>query len=490
MTEPAGVDRSPLPVEFYREHWGDMPAPKFSTRRDFRAPTLGTDEGAFARIWLGAPYMPFQQYVADVAGELRVNSRGLWVPRYRKVVLLAQRQVGKTHQSMARNGSRCLGRPRWRSFYTAQTGQDARTQFLKSYNNLVANDAPMAAIVRLKQGKGDEVMIFPNGSDMRPRPPTREKMHGEQSDGDDIDEAWAFSREEGEELTQAGGPTKLTRPFAQTWIMSAGGTAESTWLADMVAGGRAGDDPAVCYIEFGIPEGADAEDLDLIASFHPAYGHTVDMDGLIAMRADFGKDAAGWARAAGNVWTEIIGGAISAEAWTAVQHPAPIPDHAPVAMATARAADGSEVAIVAAAKVGHEIVCEVLDLMPTSFGAAELARWHAEGHELGVSQNGPSSALCRELVKLKTRRLKPFGGPEESAAVVHALDGIAAGVLKFRHHPAFDAAQKVAGTRPTGDGGKAWARVAAGASIATLEAAGQAAWLVAQNRSVGKPRIR
>lgn len=490
MTEPAGVDRSPLPADFYAEHWGRMPPPKFSTRRDFSAPTLGDDEAAFARIWLGQAYMPFQRYVADVAGELRQNDRGLWVPRYRTVILTAQRQAGKTHQGLARNGARCMARPRWRAFYTAQTGQDARNQFLKSHKDMTARDAPLASLVTVKQGKGDEVMLFPNRSEFRPVPPTREKMHGDQADEQDIDEAWSFSREEGEELTSAGGPTKLTRPYSQTWILSAGGTAESTWLADLVAAGRAGGDPVVCFIEFGIPEGADAEDLELIAAHHPAYGHTVDMDGLRGMRSDFGKDAAGWARAAGNVWTEIIGGAITAEEWAAVRHPDPIPDQAPVAFATARAADGSEVAIVAAAKVGHAIVCEVLDVLPTSYGAAELARWHAEGHELAVSQNGPSAALCRELVKLKTRRLKPLGGPEESAAVVHALDGIAAGVLRFRPHPAFDAAQRVAGTRPTGDGGKAWARVKSGGSVATLEAAGQAAWRVAQQRSPGKPRIR
>lgn len=490
MTGPVGVDRSPLPAEFYREHWGEMPPPKFSTRRDFSAPTTGDDEGAFARIWLAGPYMPFQQYVADVAGELRRNSRGLWVPRYRSVVYLAQRQVGKTHQSMARNGMKCFTRSRSQTFYTAQTGQDARKQFLKFHNNLVANEAPLAAIVKVKQGKGDEVMIFPNRSEFRPVPPTREKLHGDQSDGNDIDEAWAFTREEGEELTQAGGPTKLTRPYSQTWIMSAGGTADSTWLADLVGDLRLGQRPDVCFIEFGIPEGADSEDLDLIAAYHPAFGHTVDMDALVGMSSDFGKDRAGWARAAGNVWTEIIGGAISAAAWASVRHEPEIPEEAPVAFAVSRAADGSEVGIVAAAKLDDRIVCEVLDVLPTSFGAADLAKWHAEGHSLAVSKNGPSTALYRQLVTAKTRRLKPLDGPEESAAVVHLLDGIAAGVIGFRPHPAFDAAQKVAGTRPTGDGGKAWARVAAGASIAVMEAAGQAAWAVAQQRPIGKPRIR
>jgi len=502
VSAPAGVDRSPLEAGFYREHWGDMPPPKFSTPRDFTAPTLGSRQAAFAKVWLGQPFMPFQRYVADVAGELRLNDAGLWVPRYRTVVYVAQRQVGKSHQSMARKGERCFSNSGWKSWYTAQTGQDARDQFLKFYDdNIVAKHAPLENVVQLKRGRGEELLVFPNGSFIRPHPPTEAKLHGKQSDDNDVDEAWAFTKEEGEALVQAGAPTKLTRPHSQTWIMSAGGTAESTWLAELVANGRLGAAPTVCFIEFGIPEGADAEDLQLIAAYHPAYGHTVTMDALIGMRADFGSDAAGWARAGGNVWTEAIGGAIPTKLWQHLGWSDTIPDDAPIALGAARAADGTQVAIAAAARLEDTIVVEILDVFAPARDSADRLKTWAASDTLAIARNGPSAGLASKLEALGTKSLHRLASQEEAAAVANFLDALdvetykrdpttARPTIRFRPHPDLDAAAKVAGVRSVGDGGQAWARVSATAPIATLEAASNAVWaLDHQPRSPGKPRL-
>lgn len=500
-TDPEGVDRSPLPADFYAEHWGAMPPPKFSTRRDFSAPTTGGRQGAFARVWLGQPFMPFQQYVADVAGELRLNDAGLWVPRYSKVVYIAQRQVGKSHQSMARKGTSCFTRSGWRSWYTAQTGLDARKAFLKFHESLVTRQAPLASLVKLTRAQGSEAMVFPNGSAIRPHPPTEEKLHGEQSDDNDIDEAWAFSKEAGEALIQAGAPTKLTRPWAQTWIMSAGGTAESTWLAELVAAGRDGSDSSVCFIEFGIPEGANAEDLDLIAQYHPAYGHTVTMDALRIMRADFGSDAAGWARAGGNVWTEAIGGAIPWELYRDLAFDGVVPDTAESAIGAARSADGSQIAVVAAARVDGQVVVEVLDVFTPGSTSADRVKAWVEGDALAVARNGPSAGLAHKLETAKTRHLYALNGQEEAAAVTNFLDALdvqtfrrdpskATPEIRFRRHPDLETAVPAAGTRQVGDGGQAWARVSAAAPIATVEAASLAVWALDHRpKRLGKQRV-
>lgn len=467
-----------------------MPAPKFATPRDFDAPTLGHRQGKFARIMLGAPFMPFQQYIADVGGELQLDPEtGLWLPRYTTCLVTVQRQAGKSHMSMARNGERCFSNRRYKSWYTAQTGQDARDQFLKFYDENVCG-SPLEALVKLKRGRGEEMLVFPNGSTMRPHPPTEEKLHGKQSDSNDIDEAWAFEQLEGRALTQAIGPTHLTRPGAQTWIWSAGGTANSTWLAELVAKGRSGEDPRMFFAEFGIPDDADAEDLQVIYDHHPAAGHTVTMSALESLRSEFGDDAPGWARAAGNRWTEIIGGAIRADDWKAMRWTQNIPDEARVGYGTARAADGSSVAIVAAAEVDGLIVCELLDELPTAYLAAEhVAAWAIDG-PLAVNPNGPSAALAGELDSRKVRNLMPLSGQHASASVVNLLDSVPLRGIRFRPHPGFDNAVKVAGTRNTGDGGKDWARVAAGASIAPLEAAALAAWAVRHGpRRGGRQRL-
>lgn len=451
-----------------------MPAPKFATERDPRYPTRGGLQDKFARVWLGHELMPAQRYVADVAGELEQDPlTGLWRPRRSLVVVTKPRQAGKSHLAMAKNGERSFSVPGHRAWYTAQTGSDARDQFLK-FNEEVVAPAPLGRAVRVLTGNGREVMKFPNGSTLRPHPPTEEALHGKQSDSNDIDEAWAFSEDEGRALMQAVGPTQLTRPGAQTWIWSAGGTANSTWLASLVARGRAGD-PDIAFFEWGIPDDADPDDLDMIAANHPAYGHTVTMASLRALRAQFGDDQAGWARAAGNRWTEVIGGAIPAAVWAQARDTSPIPEAAPIAYAAARAADGSEVALVAAADLGDgRVLGEVLEIM-TPWTAAERIQAWIGADPIAVDGVGPSGPLHDALARLGAK-LVPIGARDVTAATATVLDGLTAGHYKARPHPSLDLAAKVAGTRRIGDGGIAWARVASGSSIAALEAYTLAAW--------------
>ncbi len=455
-----------------------MPAPKFATQRDPSRPTMGRLQGEFARVWLGHGFMPAQQLIADVSGEID-PATGL--PAHRLVVVTGPRQFGKSHLAMAQIGERCFSRPGYRAWYTAQTGQDARDQFVKFHDDVVAG-TPLESVVRTLRGTGTEVMKFPRGSQLRPHPPSEEKLHGKQSDRNDIDEGWAFALEEGQMLMQAIGPTQLTRPGAQTFIWSAGGTAASTWLAELVARGRAGD-PGICYFEWGIPDDADPEDLDVIAAHHPAYGHTVTMESLKSLRNLFEGDPSGWARAAGNRWTEVIGGAIRWPNWERARAVDPIPDDADVAFGAARAADGSEVVLVAAATVGREIVVQVLGTYPDPTTAVDaIATAISWSDAIAVDPVGPSSSLAAGLNKRDVKLLK-MNGRDVAGATQVILDGLKSPTvpIRFRRSDTLDDAVKVAGTRRLGDGGVAWARVAAGRSIAALDAATAAVWAL-ENR--------
>ncbi|KAA1380515.1 hypothetical protein [Aeromicrobium fastidiosum] len=474
-----------LPILEYRAQLHEqlpslMPPPKFATDPDLSRLSLGRRQDRFSQVWLGKSFMPHQKLISDVAGELVEDPEsGLLVPAYALVLITLQRQAGKSHLDMAQNAERCFTNSRYRSWYTAQTGSDARDQFLKFQDDVV-DKTPLDAVVRTLRGSGREMMIFPNKSTIRPYAPTDEGLHGKQSDRNTIDEGWAFSKERGKILLQGSGPTELTRPNAQTFILSAGGTAESTWLADLVSRGRAGE-PGMAFFEFGVPddmiiEGDLTDDVYAeIARHHPAVGHTITVAALKKLRTKLPDDAE-FARAAGNRWTEIIGGSISKGLWESVRHGDAIPAGVPVGYGAARAADGSEVVIAAAADLGEFVVVEILDVLRPFNAAAAVNDWTSDG-ELAVDRVGPSSSLADGLDTLG-RKLMSLTTRDVSAGVANILDGLKPRAIRFRQHPALDDAVKVAGTRPSGDGGKLWARVAAGASIAALEAATLAVWAV------------
>lgn len=463
-----------------------MPPPKFATERDPSRPTRGTRQAAFADIWLQQPLMPWQQLVADVAGELNHDGH----PVYPLVVVTLPRQAGKSHLALTKTGERCFSRPNTRSWYTAQTGGDARDQFLKFVDENIAG-RPMEKMIRTLRGNGHEVMKFPNGSSLRPHPPTEAALHGKQSDVNDIDEAWEFDELQGKALLQAIAPTQLTRPGAQTWIWSAGGTAASTWLASLVARGRGGD-PSMAYFEWGIPDDLDINDLEAVASHHPAYGHTITLDSIRNIRTGaFADDDPGFARAIGNRWTEIIGGAIPADVWEAARYEHPIPDDAHIAYAAATSLDRTQTAIVAAAEVDGVVVVEVLDILPprTSETAATVVAGWAGSADLAVDRIGPSASLADSLTRTRSNLLD-LTTRDVGAACANFIDGLTAGSIKVRPHPALDDSVRVAAKRGLGDGAYLWARKTAGSPIAALEAATLAVWALGHRAPVAsKPKL-
>jgi hypothetical protein len=477
------------------------PSPKFATERNPDRPTLGTLQRRFADVWLGPVptcrgcgsqhgLMPWQGYVADVAGELVQDAvTGLWRPAYPLVVVTVPRQAGKSHLAAAQVGERCFSVPMYRAWYTAQTGGDARDQFLK-FADETLEGTPLASVVRTLRGNGHEAMRYPNGSTWRPHPPTEAAMHGKQSDREDIDEGWAFEDVHGQKLLQAIAPTQLTRPMAQTYVWSAGGTAASTWLAELVARGRGGD-PSMAFFEWGIPDDLDVDDLEAVAAHHPAVGHTMDLHAMRTLRTMLPDDAE-FARAAGNRWTEVIGGAIPADQWSDARHLGDMPEGA-TAWGAARALDGSHVAVVAATELpGGEVLVELVDLVPAHDAAAAVARW-AGTDTLAVSRSGASGPLADDLElvwSMDPDKLLRVTTQAEAAACGRVSDLLAARSWKFRPHPELDKAREVTGKRRTTGGGFVWAATGEGAPIAALEAATWATHALRHARPTGLPMDR
>jgi phage terminase large subunit-like protein len=425
--------------------------------------------------------MPWQQYVADVGGE--VDDRGL--PVYSLLLVSVPRQSGKTTLDLAQSIQRCLAAPRRKVWHTAQTGQVAREKFREVVEDV--ESSPLSSLVNQKltrKGNGDEQLVFVNQSRFRPHKPGRDALHGEQSDLNNIDEAWVFDDLAGADLMQAITPTQLTRPGAQTWVWSTRGDRSSTWFHGMIDAIKAGAIPRAALFDWGIPEDADASDLQVIADHHPAFGHTVTMDSLRAAHANFATDPTGWARAYGNVPSGNAERVIPLDAWTDAGTTDPVPAGRP-AYGIATSADGGMTAIAAAVLSPDGIPwVEVIVHRAGRSWAIEAARSLADaGQGVAIDRRGPAAPVADQL-DLAGVDLLPMGSTDYAAACQDVFDRIThpdGPRIRLRAHEALDTAADVAGRRTISDGGWIWSRTRSTGDVSTLEAATLAAWAVLRN---------
>jgi hypothetical protein len=436
------------------------------------------------------PLMPHQRYMADVGGE--VDDRGLFV--YSLVIVTLQRQGGKSAIKQAQAVQRALQGPNRRCWDTAQTGQDARDKHRELADVLMGSPL-RAAIANRRQAAGSEGLTFTNGSTLRPHPPTRDALHGKQGDHNDVDEGWAFDEQHGNDLLQAIDPTHATRPGAQTWVWSTRGDRLSTWFHGLIEQGYAGL-PGVALFDFGIPDGADPTDLDVIRRHHPAYGHTIGDDALTAAQSVLPPGE--YARAYGNRASGAAERVIPLEAWNAAQTLDPVPSGRP-AYGIAVAGDGSHSSLVAAVSdaAGRPVV-EVIERRPgRSWLVDRVLELRDTGQGVAVDRRGPAAPVADALELAGVELLPRQSKPEDAGQRVAAPGGVGLNAstaasqdfydrvtatptprLLLRSHEALDDAADTAERRFVGDGGWVWKR---NPHSDPLEAATLAAWAVARN---------
>ncbi len=282
----------------------------YATPRDPSRASRGAAVADIARS-LGWEPMPWQQHVWDVA--LEVDKLGNYV--YEKVFITVPRQSGKTTLFGPVEIHRAIERPASRIYFTAQTGDDART-LMKVLIGRAEASALLRAHVDGKRSAAQTGMVFPNKSEVWAFPPLPAKIHGKTPHLVGVDEIWTLSALEGKELVADGiEPAQTTlKGRRQIWFMSTAGTAESTYMKQLVEAGRKsvtdpGSRPRFAYFEASLPDDADPYDPAAIAAFHPAVGYTQEVDDLMAKvdgRApeDERVDHATWIRAYCNRWTE------------------------------------------------------------------------------------------------------------------------------------------------------------------------------------------
>lgn len=263
-----------------RESPRPSPAPRIGTVRNLDRPTRGLMVGRFAER-LGLPLMPWQQHVADVAGEVDPKT-GL--PAYREVVLLVPRQSGKTTLLLAQIVHRAFAfQAPQLTRYAAQTGDDAIAKFEEHIE--ILEKTAFRRLFTKSDVNGSKYLRWNNGSRYTPTATTKRSGHGKTLDQGIIDEAFAqidFRTE------QAMRPAMITRRDAQLFIVSTAGDPTSVLLNKKIADNRARleaepDAPSrVAYLEWSAPEDADPADETQWWGCMPALGRTVHIDEIRA----------------------------------------------------------------------------------------------------------------------------------------------------------------------------------------------------------------
>lgn len=370
--------------------------------------TEGTRAGIVAAA-LGTPFLPWQQYCADIAGEVWPDG----TYRHKVVVVTVPRQSGKTTLMRAVGCDRCMYRDGLGCFYTAQTGKDARARWEDLATQIMAS--PLAPLVQLRRAAGNERAVFANGSMFRVFAPGAKSLHGYTPPLVMLDEAFAHDEVAGDDLMGAIGPAQITIPHRQLWIVSTKGTAQSVFLNRWIEAGRAGAD-GVAILEWAAPEGVDIYDPASWPTFHPGMVELPGRDQLVtteALRAEADRlPRSEFERAYGNRETRTASHLIAAEAWDRLRE---TDQRAPATW------DGA---------VGAWCV------MPHSASAAIVVTWRdSYGLHARVARSGPGASwVAPAVLELRSKGVRDWAvsaaGPARevtrelhSPSWVHQLDG-------------------------------------------------------------------
>ncbi|MEU0369098.1 terminase [Streptomyces sp. NPDC006283] len=273
------------PSEFaadLEDRYGLTCPPRWGTPRHPDRKSLGP------KLWkvmakLGAPPMPWQKYVSDVALEIDPDT-GLFA--HRNVGLSVPRQQGKTELCLGAQVHRAMAWQRQNVVYAAQTRGMARQRWEDEFWEKIAA-SELSSRARIRKSNGNEAILWPaTRSKMGITANTEKAGHGPVLDLGFIDEAFAH---EDDRLEAAFSPAMLTRAMAQLWWASAGGTTKSTFLNKKRKAGREviealwaalAEDPgalrpSIAYFEWFAPEDMPRDDPATWRATLPALGITV-----------------------------------------------------------------------------------------------------------------------------------------------------------------------------------------------------------------------
>jgi hypothetical protein len=341
--------------------------------------------------------MPWQADFADVLGEY---DPATGIPYYRTAVYTVPRQSGKTLLLLAWCARRCLSAGNHRIVWSGQSGKDARDKWIDELYPMITASKMVKVVEHLGRGKGDEKILFRNGSLIRLVSNSDTAGHGKTNHGSVEDEIFADTDNWRE---QAFGPSMLTVTDAQTLKTSTAGTAQSTIYNQLRKHGRQAVADSVsegiCYLEYSADKDWDYLDESTYRRHMPAVGHTVSeravKAAIMGMLLDPNEGEEGVLRAYGNISAGVGEGTIPVAVWERVCAPKVVPEGALV-FGVAVAQDRASSSIAAADAAGRVELVEnrggtgwVVDR------ANELRAAH--GARVVLDGGGPAGALADSI---------------------------------------------------------------------------------------------
>lgn len=414
---------------------------------------------------LGTPLMPWQQIVAQVAGEVNPkNGR----PAYREVICTVPRQSGKTTLLLGFELERALlrGKPQ-RIAYSAQTGLDARLKLLEDQVPLIEASPIWGLVSRVNRAQGSESIVFKNKSRISLQATSRDSGHGRSVDFGVVDEAFA---DDDERREQSILPAMNTKADGQMFVFSTAGDESSTYLRRKVEAGRAavlaGKTSGIAYFEWSAGVDADPDDEEVWWRCMPALaGGVIDID--IVRHARQTMEDGEFRRAYLNQWTVTDERVIPEAVWRAVCVPDLPKPEGGLVLGVDADTERTVAAIVAADRQGRvSLVEHGPGVSWVTDRVVEVAK--ANSAEVVVDLSGPLGGLFEIL---KGRRVKVYGmQPREVAYATGAMYDLTADAkIRVLSSSSFDRAVAGAQRRPVGDGW-VWGRRTSDVDISPLVA--------------------
>lgn len=467
----------------------DSCEPRFATPRDPSRKTLGKRWGKIAKA-LGQPFMPWQQQLADVAGEIDPDTGQLY---YGEVDVTVPRQSGKTTTVLSVSVDRCVSpwaRGRQRVVYTAQSRNDARKKLLEEQAPII-EESMLGKLMRKREQAGSEQLIWANGSRHSLMATTKKSGHGPTIDLAFLDEF--FAQVDGR-LEQAVRPSMITRPSSQLWVLSTAGDEASIPLRKKVDAGRerakSGHHGRICYVEYSAPDEADPHDPATWWACMPALGFTqtvekiqVELEGM-----EGGLDA--FCRAYLNQWRDglAVAQVIPAEDWRSCADAfATIPGRFAWSLDVTPDSSWSSIAVGGRTEDGRPTAHVMAHRPGTSWVVPWIVERWKKWQPLGLVLDpaSPAAALLNDLI---TAKIEPLILPSarEMAQACGALYNAATSqrteeglvlppTFKHRDQGPVNAALAGAVKRKLGDAW-AWSRRDSTVDISPLVAITLAAW--------------